>query len=288
MRRTWRSLNSAVDLALAFGLLLVAMLGCAGMALAEPPSGTVVHYTLALAPIVPVSEIKRRWQPLADYLSQSTGLEFHLRYYDGSVPFEDAMDAAEPDFIIAGPLQVWNAREHYQPFLRDSKPLIGMIAVMKNSKFRHPSDLQGLRLAIPEGRDFSAQQSIVQMLDEQHIKVQSVLMHTHSNGFRALYLGKVDAATGNNISFSLLEPEIRTQLRVIYQAPPLPPPALVAKRSIPPEHVKLVHDAILRLHEVNPSLMHNALLSNLTDADLDRDYGVLAKLPAPEAAPHAP
>lgn len=267
--------------------LLLALLCWPLAAVAETPA-PATRYTLSVIPIMPAGEIKRRWQPVVDALTQATGLQLQLRFYDGAERFETALDNAEPDIMVAGPWQIWNSRHHYMPIVRDTTPLVGLIVVRNNSRFQQPADLKGRRLAVPEGRDISARQLVLQALREQQVPVEVLPMRTHSNGFRALYLGKVDAAAGNNITLDLLEPEIRNRFRVIYRSAPLPPPGLAVRQGMPPEHVKLLREALLHLAETQPAVLANALGGKVTEADLERDYSPLSKLPPPEAVPHAP
>jgi phosphonate transport system substrate-binding protein len=245
-------------------------------------------YTLAIMPIMPTGEIKRRWQPLVTALSQASGLNVELRYYDGSDRFQAATAAGEPDLILTGPLHVWHLRDRYLPLLRSNAPMTGMIVVPKTGPLKDISDLRGRRVAVPEGADLLSRDTVLKWLSLQHVQFIRQRTHTVSNGFWDIRMGKADAAVVNSVSLHLMEPEISNNLRVLYQTEPLPPPALVVRRNLPPDIVKRLHDALLKLNDSKPVVMNNALMSDLTEADLDRDYGVLAKTPTAEAASHGP
>ena len=100
-------------------------------------------------------------------------------------------------------------------------------------------------------------------------------------------LGKSDAAVTDNYLLKLLPPGITGQVRSIYQAPPLPAPAIVANLRTPAEVAERFRQALLQLRGTQPALLDSILMPDLTDADLERDYGSVGKLLATEGGDEA-
>jgi ABC-type phosphate/phosphonate transport system substrate-binding protein len=244
-------------------------------------------YAVAIFPMTPPSDIKRRWQPLLDQLGQDTGLRFHFVFYDDNAGFERGLLHEEAAFALMGPAQLWKLHDHYQPILRDREAMVGVVVVRRNSPLQHLGDLAGRRLAVPEGPAFAARTLLERALREQRINPDVVHVKTQSNGFRSVVLGKVDAAAGSNYGLKLLPPEILQQIRIIFRSEGLPPPAFTASVHTNPEDVRKVKAALLQMQQHHAALLESALLPGITEADFERDYAPLGRLLEEEAG-HAP
>ncbi len=253
----------------------------------EPAHAAKASYTVAIVPVLPATDIKRRWQPLLDALARETGLSFRFRLYEDNAQIEASLLRSEPDFAMLGAFQLWQARPHYLPILRDTRPMIGMVVVRQDSALHTLNDLHERTLAIPNGSDMTASLLQGQILKELKVHPQVKTQRTHVNGLRAVMLGKIDAAVINNYSLQLLPPELTKQLRVIYRTEPLPPPAFAVAPRVPATDVRKVKAAFLRLNTTQPAMLEAALMPNITEADMERDYGILSRILPAEATAHA-
>ena len=244
-------------------------------------------YTVAIVPVLPATEIKRRWQPLLDQLAQETGLGFRFRLYEDNAQLEASLLRGEPDFAMIGAFQLWHVRPHYLPILRDTRPMIGMVVVRQDSTLHTLSDLNNRTLALPNGSDMTSTLLTSQVLKDLKVRPQLKGQRTHVNGLRAVMLGKVDAAVINSYSLQLLPPELVQQLRVIYRTEPLPPPAFAVAPHVPAAYVRKVKAGFMRLNTTQPALLEAALLPNVTEADMERDYNILSRILPAEALTHA-
>lgn len=251
-----------------------------GTALAMPTAA----YTVGVVPVQPPTDIHRRWQPLLEALSQHSGHVLQFRYYESNKDFEASLARGEPDFAMVGPWQLWRARALYQPLIRGRLPLTGLVVVQAGSPLRTLSDLQDQQLGMPDGDDLSANYLLRQTLRAQHIAPRFTATRTHANALRSVVLGRLDAAMSNNYSLLLLPAEMRPRLRVLHEFPALPPPAFAAARRLPEAVVSRLTAAFLLLRQERPELLKATLLTDIEQADLERDYGVLARHAA-EATP---
>lgn len=265
--------------------LCACMLLVTGLAVlfAAPAPAATATYTVAVVPALPATEIKRRWQPLLDQLQRETGFTLNFRFYSDNQTFETGLQNGEPDFAMIGPFQMWKLRAQYQPLLRDAAPMIGMVLVRKDSRLQSLADLHGRTLAFPGGSDVSS--SLLFSHEFKTLKIQPQLLpqRTHVNGLRAVMLGKLDAAIINSYSLRLMPPGLEQQLRPIHRTAPLPGPAFASARRISTDDARRMKEALLRLRTSHPALMESALMPNLVDADIDRDYGILGTLMPAEA-----
>lgn len=250
----------------------------------EPARAAPAIYSVAVTSVLPATEIKRRWQPLLDQLNHDTGLFLHFRLYEDNAQLEAGLMRSEPDFAMLGPYQLWQVRPRYQPMLRNTAPMIGLVVVRKNSPLQTLHDLHGRTLATPNGSDMTTTLLFTHTLKTLNIRPQIKAQNTHVNGLRAVLLGKMDAAIVNNYSLQLLPPELVQQLRIIHRTTPMPPPAFAFAARVPEADMRKLKAAFLRLRATHPALLETALMPSITEADMERDYGVLSRMITPEAA----
>jgi ABC-type phosphate/phosphonate transport system substrate-binding protein len=269
---------------LAYGLItLLVLLGTALCPPARAQEPAARAYTVSVIPAVPPSDIKRRWQPLLEQLSRETGLHFHFRFYDDFQAFEAGLDSTEPDFVIMSPVQVWRLRHSYRPFLRSNLGLIGMVVVQKESDIRQLSDLEKRTLTMQPGETLAANPLLLHRLKEQGITPLLLAAKTESNALRSVVMRKADAALVSNYAMKLMPSGFLPQLRIIHQTLELPPPALCASQRIPTADVAKVKAAMLKFQGAQTQLLQSILMTDITEADLDRDYSIVGKLLPSEA-----
>ncbi len=257
-------------------LSLLLLLAASGPACARETAAPA--YTIAIIPVVPASETKRRWQPVLDQLNRDTGLHLHFRFYEDFQRFENGLARDEPDFAVMSPLQAWRFRSHYRPQLRGHLMLTGIVVVPKDSPIQQLADLQGHSLSLPEGKNHPANLFVLQSLKEQKITPLLHLVKTESNALRSVTLGKADAAIINNYTLKFVPADMTRQLRIIHQTTDLPPPPIAASLRLPAQDLQKIRSAMLRYPQTHPDLLQDSLMPDIVEADLERDYGVVGKL----------
>lgn len=235
------------------------------------------EFTVAVIPIMPPAEVKRRFQPLLDEVTRSTGLRYRFHFYKDFGRFEQGLNAEEVDFAVASPVLTWQVRDRYRPILRGRLPLVGQVVVRRDSPLQQLSDLGGHSLGFQEGGALSTNLFVLRTLREQKIAYLPQPLNTESSALRAAFLRRNDAALVNNYLMQLVPANVARQLRVIHNAPDLPPPAIMASRLTPPDAVQKFRDALLGLRETHPELLESILMPDILEADLERDYGIMAR-----------
>jgi ABC-type phosphate/phosphonate transport system substrate-binding protein len=270
-------------------LPFLALLACPAPGTATAaPSPAPHEYTVSVIPIMPPAEVKRRWQPVLDEATRATGLRFRFHFYPDFARFEQGLAAEEVDFAMASPVVIWNVREHYRPLLRGRLPLVGQVVVRRDSPLQALPDLARRSLALQEGATLATNLLVLRTLREQKVAFEPRYVNTESSALRSVVLGRNDAALVNNYLMQLVPPGVLPRLRVIHSAAELPPPAMLAGRQTPPEVVQKFRDALFALRDSKPAMLDSILMAGITDADLERDYGMMGKLLAQDAAGERP
>lgn len=263
-------------LRLCHALLTGLLLGPVLLHAATPATGHA-GYTVAIIPVMPPSETKRRWQPLLDQLGRDTGLAFQLRFHDSVENFEKSLGKGEVDLVVASPLITWRERDRYRPLVRGRDPLTGIVIVARESPVNALRDLQGKRLAQQEGERHSANLLVSKTLREQRIAITPLFTSSENNALRSVLLGKAEAAVVNNYLLKLLPPEIGARVRIIHRMADLPPPPIAALRSLPAADLAKVKAALLQLRQTHPALLEGILMPHMVDA-APEEYSGIGKL----------
>lgn len=109
-----------------------------------------------------------------------------------------------------------------------------LLVVRKDSPIRSIRDLNGQSVAFPSPNAFAATLLPRVWLARQGISIQPVFENTHSNVYRSVALGMLPAGGGINNTLRRERPELREELRVLWQTPPSPPIPLPACPAWPP------------------------------------------------------
>ena len=252
-------------------------------ALLIPAISFAQSYTVAVVPQFPAVEVHRAWTPLLVHLSAQTGLDLKL-VTSASIPeFERSFQAGQPDLVFLNPYHmVVASRAHqYAPLVRESKELLtGILVVRADSPVKDLSDLAQQTIVYPAPNAFGASLYMRSLLAEQKIPSQASYVKTHSNAYRHVIAGQAAAAGGIRSTLDRELPEVRAQLRVLFETPPVAPHPLAAHPRVSMAHRKAIRDVWLALaqNEAGLALLKAVQMSNPIAADYKRDYAPLERL----------
>jgi phosphonate transport system substrate-binding protein len=208
----------------------VAQAGCLG------EQNTTKVYVFDVVPQLTASKIYTTWSPLLQRVGQDAGLCFELRVA-GTIPeFEQRLLKGEPEFVFLNPYHAVLAQQKkkYQPLLADSVDLLtGILVVRSDSPIQNLESLKGATVAFPAPNAFAASLLIRAELAKKKINIHPVFVKTHSNVYRAV-IGK-DTVAGGGVNNTLDNevPEVKQQLRVLYETPAYTPHPIATHPSVP-------------------------------------------------------
>lgn len=112
-------------------------------------------YLFSVLPQRPPVAMHASWRPFLDHLEQQLGVKFKLKLYETMSQFEVDLWRGEGDFVFATPPQVVLARQSqkYQPLVRGSRTVAGVLFTKKGSAIKTLADLNNKEVAFVGSRN---------------------------------------------------------------------------------------------------------------------------------------
>lgn len=249
----------------------------------NPIASAEPTFTVAVVPQFPPEQIFHDWTPVLNEVSQLTGLQLKLKTYASIPEFEADFLNGVPDFAYMNPYHAVMAKKAvgYTPLLRDdASRLTGILVVRKDSPITRVDQLNGATLAFPAPNAFGASLYMRALLtEEHHIQFKPEYVTTHSNVFRNVIIGRAQAGGAIRQTLEQETPELRAQLRVLYETPSAFPHPISAHPRVPPQAREAFLKAFLKLG-ANPTFSEQLKAIQIaTPAKADfKDYAPLEKL----------
>ncbi len=262
----------------AFGQAFKPQLGCLGD---RRQPGRPIR--VSVVPQRPPAETFAVWSPLLQQLGQVSKQCFVLRVPPTIPNFEAELRSGRADCVYMNPYHAVLAQRWrgYIPLIRDgSKPLRGLLVVRKDSPIRSIRELNGLAVAFPSPNAFAATLLPRVLLARQGITIQPVFENTHSNVYRSVALGMLPAGGGINNTLRRERPELREELRVLWQTPPFPSHPFACLPSLAKARREALQAGFLALaaNPANHGLLDDIQIPEPVLADYRHDYQPLLSL----------
>jgi phosphonate transport system substrate-binding protein len=262
----------------AFGQAFKPQLGCLGDR--QHPGRPI---RVSVVPQRPPAATFAVWSPLLQQLGQVSKQCFVLRVAPTIPNFEAELRSGRADCVYMNPYHAVLAQRWrgYIPLVRDgSKPLRGLLVVRKDSPIRSIRELNGQAVAFPSPNAFAATLLPRVWLARQGITIQPVFENTHSNVYRSVALGMLPAGGGINNTLRRERPELREELRVLWQTPPFPSHPFACLPSLAPARREALQAGFLALaaYPENHGLLDAIQIPEPVRADYRRDYQPLLGL----------
>ncbi|WP_020681241.1 phosphate/phosphite/phosphonate ABC transporter substrate-binding protein [Marinobacterium rhizophilum] len=225
-------------------------------ALLSPLTSAQTHTAPLTVGVVPQFDARRTqttWQPILDELTQRTGIRLTLSGSPSIPEFEKRMQQGEFDLVYLNPYHqvIANQKQGYIPILKDSsKQLFGILVVPKNSPIQRVEELAGKTVAFPAPNALGA--SLMMRADfhnKFHVDITPLYVKTHTSVYLNTALGKTSAGGGVMRTFNEQPPEVRDQLRVLYETVRVPPHPISVHPRVPAETSARLKAAFLALGE---------------------------------------
>ncbi|MBF6057821.1 phosphate/phosphite/phosphonate ABC transporter substrate-binding protein [Thiomicrorhabdus heinhorstiae] len=220
------------------------------------------EYRFAIHPLHNPERLFKVFNPLIEYLNrQIPEARFVLEASRDYPAFDDKLKSSSVDFALPNPYQTLLAiQHHYHVFAKmgDDYNFRGLILVRQDSGIRQPSDLIGKSISYPAPTALAATMlpqyflkthglDVLNQADNRYVGSQeSVIMN--------VLHGETDAGATWPIPWqSMVEerPQLKKELKVIWQTQTLPNNSVIAKDTVPAELVKKVQIALRQLHQSN-------------------------------------
>jgi phosphonate transport system substrate-binding protein len=260
---SWRAVAALVGLS---------VLAAAASGLSQP--GPL--YTLAVIPSAPPAVTEAQWAPFVERLTRETGLSLKLSLYEKIEPFERDLEKGVPDLIFAHPLQTVAARrdQGYEPLVRGSRKLAGVVFVRRESPVQKPADLARKIIAMVGSRNVCALLVRQELENGEKIHFRFRLAGTGPNVVKAVLSGQADAGATLKSVLEAEPAENREQLRMVLTTPEIEPHPLSAHPRVPKEAREALTAAIVLMgaDAKGQQMLKEVRLAEPVKADYARDY----------------
>jgi len=240
-------------------------------------------YTFDVVPQFPAAKIYTTWSPLLQRIGQDAGLCFELRVSLSIPEFEQRFLKGESDFAFLNPYHAVLAyqKKKYQPLLADAQDLLtGILVVRSDNPIKNLNDLKGKNVSFPAPNSFAASLLIRAQLAKQKIDINPVFVKTHSNVYRSVINKDAMAGGGVNNTLDNEAPEVRQQLRVLYETPAYTPHPIATHPSVSSEVRERFLKAMVKLSqdEEGQKLLDGINLNKPQAVSYVKHYKVLESL----------
>ena len=251
-------------------------------------------YSFGVVPQQAATRLAAMWVPLLQRLETLSGVPLKFATAKDIPTFEEGLAAGRYDFAYMNPFHfvVFNAAPGYRALARDRDQRIkGIMVVAKDAPFVALEDLANQDLVFPAPGAFAASILTRAELERRGIPFQTRFVASHDSVYLNVAGGHFAAGGGIGRTLEAVNPEVREQLRVLWESPGFTPHAIAVSPQVPERDAQAVGQAFLALADAAPELLKDAALGPLTlakDGDWDdiRALDVdrlrrLSQMPAP-------
>lgn len=225
---------------LLLGLLVVRPAGAANV----PP------LVLGVFPNTTAKQVVETYRPLADALGKSLQRRVEIYSAPNFKTFVERTRQGEYDLLLTAPHLAWLARQDagYQPLLKYAQPVRGLLVVKSTSPYRDVAELRGHGIAIPDPLAvivLALQAELAEAGLKSGTDYQIINAGTHINAALQVVKGRADAAMVGQNGFMQFPPELRKQLHVLLETPPLSSQTYLTHPRLREAEVKTIRKSLL-------------------------------------------
>lgn len=249
------------------GVLLLAM----GI---QPAFGADKPLAFGVFPNMTTRQIVEIYHPLADALEKRLQRRVVIYSARDFKTFVERTREGEYDILLTAPHLAWLARQEagYRPLLKYSQPVRGLLVVKSDSLFDAPEALRGRTIATADAIAIAVLAIHAKLAEHglrRNIDYQTTDSGTHTNAMMQVVNGRADAAMLGLHPYNLLPPELRRQLRVLAETPPLSSVMYLTHPRLRDAEAHAVRRALLEFAAtpVGQAFMQNGGYDGFSDTD---------------------
>jgi len=228
------------------------------------------------------AEMAKRWTPFLDYLSEKTGLPLEFKTAKDITSFQQQMMAGEYDLAFVAPhlyIQI-NKSVGYKAFANEKNGRgTGLIVVRNDSPIKDLAQLNGTTMAFASKTALMGTLIPKRELENRNITVEGEYVVSLDSVYLSVVNGRFPAGGGEIRTFGVLAPELKSQLRVLWESKPIPPFTFIAHPRVQSPAVDKIKAAMLEMdRDPKGQAVLKALNMQGLDAVADDEYDVMYKM----------
>ena len=254
------------------GILIAAAISTALILPAQAKAKEVV--TFGIVPQQSASRLAKMWGPLLAELSARTGVSFRFRTTKDIPTFEACLAAGAFDFAYMNPMHyaIFSQEAGYVALAhQEGKRLKGVMVVRADSEYEDIRNLNNQQVAFPSPGAFGASILNRASLHQHNVAFDPSYVNSHDSVYRAVASGLAAAGGGVTRTWKSVDPEIRDQLRIIYETDAYTPHAIAAHESVNGNLAKRVQNALTDAALSDSDLVKRIGMSGIVSAS-DSDW----------------
>lgn len=241
---------------------------------------SIKHYQFAIHPLHNPTRLYAVFNPIINYLNQNIkGSEFSVEASKSYADFNDKLQNQSVAFALPNPYQTLLAIDKgYQVIAKmgDDENFKGIFLVRKDSSIKHPTDLKGKVVSYPAPSALAATMLPQDYLQQNGINVTTDIQNEYVGSQESSIMNVFVGASAAGATWpppwkamSDERPELKQQLKVIWQTDSLPNNSIVARSDVPPQLIREVQDLLSNLHnsEAGQKILEAMYLSKFELAD---------------------
>lgn len=204
------------------------LLGCLVLLAADVRPATAADAPLVMGvfPSMTAMQTLAVYRPLANALEERLQRKVALYSARDFTTFVARSRQGEYDILLTAPHLAWLARQDsgYRPLLKHAQQVRGLLVVRADSPFLEPEALRDRTIAVADPIALAALAIGAELAAHglrQGTDYHTTNSGTHTNAVIQVVNGRADAAVLGLHPYLLTPPELRRQLRVLAESPPL-------------------------------------------------------------------
>lgn len=232
--------------------------------------------TFGIVPQQSASKLAQLWGPIMEEISQQSGLNIRFATAPDIPTFEKRLTAGEYDIAYMNPYHytVYHKKVGYQALAKvQDKRIKGIIVIAKDSNINSLSDLENRTLAFPAPAAFAASILTRAALSANQVNFTPKYVSSHDSVYRSIAKGIYPAGGGIVRTFNSVDPEISSQLKILWTTKGFTPHAIATHPRITPEDARKIQQVIIKMgdQQTGKKLFHNLKIKSFEKA-VDSDW----------------
>ena len=257
-----------------------ALLACVPWAVASEPV-----LSFGIPPQQSATELAKRWTPIMQYLSEKTGLPVQMKTAKDITTYQQMVMEGQYDIAFMSPISYIEANkaQGYRAMVKEKgAKSSALIVVHKDSQIKSLAQLHGQVVAFPSKTAFMATILPMKQLEEKKVAIHPQYVVSMDSVYRSVAKGLFLAGGGEGRTFGALDPEVKSQLRVLWQFKGLPSFPFFAHPRVAPATVAKLQQAMVEMgNDPQGQALLKAVNIKMLEKAEDREYDMVRKMNLP-------
>jgi phosphonate transport system substrate-binding protein len=206
---------------------------------------------LGVFPNMTAKQIVETYRPLADSLEKHLQRRVIIYSARDFKTFAERTHRGEYDIVLTAPHLAFLARQEagYRPLLKYAQPVRGLLLVRHDAPLHQLGDLRGRTLATADPIAVVVLAIHAELASHglrREYDYRTLDFSTHLNAGMQVINGRADAAVLGLHPYNLMPPELRRQLRVLAETPPLSSLMYLTHPRLRDAEAQAIHQGLLR------------------------------------------